>query len=114
MVSRNVQIVERLIAEGRMRPAGVEQVERAKKQGRWENAYEGQAASDVPADLARALANNPRASTFFASLSAQNRYSILYRVGAAKKPETQAQRIATFITMLEKGETIHPQGGSQS
>ena len=92
-----------------MSPAGLEEVERAKTQGRWQSAYQGQAKIDVPHDLAQALADDPQASMMFGSLSAQNRYSILYRVETAKKPETRAKRIATFVTMLARGETIYPQ-----
>ncbi len=110
---RNVEIVDRLFREGRMSPAGVEEVERAKSQGRWQAAYQGQARIDVPPDLARALADNPEASTMFGNLSARNRYSILYRVETAKKPETRARRIAEFVTMLARGETIHPQKNSR-
>lgn len=106
---RNVEIVDRLFQEGRMSPAGVEEVERAKAQGRWQAAYQGQAKIDVPHDLAQALADDPKASTMFGNLSAQNRYAILYRVETAKRPETRAKRIAKFVTMLARGETIHPQ-----
>ena len=106
---RNVEIVDRLTREGRMNPAGLEEVERAKAQGRWQSAYKGQAKIDVPHDLAQALADDPQAFMMFGSLSAQNRYSILYRVETAKRPETRAKRIATFVTMLARGETIYPQ-----
>jgi uncharacterized protein YdeI (YjbR/CyaY-like superfamily) len=97
-----------------MNPAGVEQVERAKAQGRWQAAYKGQAKIDVPHDLAQALADDPEASAMFGNLSAQNRYAILYRVETAKKPETRAKRIAQFVTMLARGETLHPQKNSRS
>ena len=96
-----------------MNPAGVEEVERAKAQGRWQAAYQGQAKIDVPPDLAQALADDPKASTMFGNLSAQNRYAILYRVETAKRPETRAKRIAKFVTMLARGETIYPQKNSR-
>lgn len=98
---------ERLIAEGRMFPRGLREVEAAKADGRWEAAYAGPATSTVPDDLAAALAASPSAAAFFTTLSSQNRYAILYRVGEAKRPETRARRIAKFVAMLERGETLH-------
>lgn len=106
---RNVGIVERLASEGRMRPAGVAAVERAKADGRWEAAYAGQAAIEVPADLAAALAAEPAARATFDTLSSQNRYAVLYRIGEARRPETRAGRIERFVAMLARGETLHPQ-----
>jgi uncharacterized protein YdeI (YjbR/CyaY-like superfamily) len=99
---------ERLIADGRMRPAGLTEVERAKADGRWKAAYEGQKRSTVPDDLQRELDARPKAKAFFAELSSQNRYAIIYRLNDAKKPETRARRLAKFVAMLEAGETIHP------
>ena len=98
---------ERLIAEGRMRPAGLAEVERAKGDGRWEAAYEGQRSITVPADLQRELDARPRAKAFFAELTSQNRYAILYRLQDAKRPETRARRLAQYVAMLEAGETLH-------
>jgi uncharacterized protein YdeI (YjbR/CyaY-like superfamily) len=103
----NRETAERLIAEGRMRPAGLAEVERAKADGRWEAAYEGQKSITVPDDLRRELDARPRAAEFFAQLSSQNRYAILYRLQDAKKPETRARRLQTFVAMLEAGETLH-------
>lgn len=97
-----------LMAAGRMMPSGLAEVERAKNDGRWDRAYESQKSALVPEDLAMALADNPRAETFFATLEAHNRYAILWRVHTAKKPETRARRIATFTEMLAKGEKLHP------
>ncbi|MEY2456324.1 MAG: hypothetical protein QOK06_1418 [Acidimicrobiaceae bacterium] len=99
---------ERLIADGRMRRAGLAEVERAKADGRWEAAYEGQRSIAVPDDLQRELDARPDAKAFFAELSSQNRYAILYRLHDAKRPETRARRLAQFVAMLEAGETIHP------
>jgi len=99
---------EALIAAGNMRPAGLREVERAKRDGRWERAYDGARTAGVPADLAAALARAPRARRFFDALDAANRYAILYRVQTAKKPETRAERIARFVAMCARGETIHP------
>jgi len=104
----NRETAERLIAEGRMRPAGMAEVQRAKADGRWQEAYVGQKRSTVPADLQRELESRPRAAEFFAGLSSQNRYAITYRLGEAKRPETRARRLAKFLAMLEAGETIHP------
>jgi uncharacterized protein YdeI (YjbR/CyaY-like superfamily) len=99
---------ERLIAEGRMRPRGLAETEAAQADGRWAAAYEGQRTIEVPDDLRRELDARPEAAAFFATLSSQNRYAILYRLQDAKRPETRARRLATFVAMLEAGETIHP------
>ena len=107
---RNVAIAERLSASGRMHRSGEDEVRRAKADGRWSTAYAGQAAAEVPEDLAHALAANPRAQAMFLKLTSANRYAILYRIGSAKKIETRARRIEKFIEMLARGETIHPQG----
>jgi uncharacterized protein YdeI (YjbR/CyaY-like superfamily) len=97
-----------LIAAGKMHEAGLRQVERAKKDGRWEAAYDSARTSSVPKDLEAALAANPRARKFFESIDGANRYAILYRVQTAKKPETRAERITKFVGMLAKHETLHP------
>jgi uncharacterized protein YdeI (YjbR/CyaY-like superfamily) len=104
----NREIAERLIADGRMRSAGLAEVERARADGRWDAAYEGQRSITVPDDLARELAARPRAKAFFDQLSSQNRYAILYRLHDAKRAETRARRLTKFVAMLEAGETIHP------
>ena len=104
----NRETAERLIAEGRMRPAGLAEVERARADGRWKAAYEGQKRMQVPPDLQRELDTRPAAKAFFAKLSSQNRYAILYRLNDAKKPETRARRLMKFVAMLEASETIHP------
>jgi uncharacterized protein YdeI (YjbR/CyaY-like superfamily) len=104
---RNVAKAEALIAAGRMRPAGHHEVERAKADGRWERAYHGQAAMTVPDDLQAALDADPAAAAFFATLSGQNRYAILYRLQDAKRPETRARRLEQFVQMLRDGETLH-------
>lgn len=104
----NTAKAEKLIADGRMRPAGLRQVELAKADGRWEAAYAGQRSATVPDDLQRALDASPAARAKFASISSVNRYAILYRVQDAKRPETRASRIQKFVAMLERGETLHP------
>ena len=106
---RNVGIAERLIAEGRMHASGIAEVEKAQGDGRWQAAYSGPAASTVPADLAAALAAEPRAAAMFATLTSQNRYAILYRLETAKRPATRQRRIEQFVAMLADGQTIHPQ-----
>jgi uncharacterized protein YdeI (YjbR/CyaY-like superfamily) len=106
---RNVQIVGRLLGEGRMHPAGLAAVAHAKADGRWEAAYPGQAGSEVPADLAAALAAEPRAQAMFEILTSQNRYAVLHRVHNAKRRDTRARRIEHFVAMLARGETVYPQ-----
>jgi uncharacterized protein YdeI (YjbR/CyaY-like superfamily) len=103
----NREKAEALIAEGRMKPAGQSEVDRAKKDGRWDAAYEGSRRAAVPEDLARALESNPTARSFFETLDSRNRYAVLYRIHDAKKPETRARRVAQFVEMLEEGRTIH-------
>ena len=104
----NTERAAALIASGRMRPAGLGEVERAQADGRWEQAYESQSRVTVPEDLARALAANQRARAFFATLDSTNRYAILYRVGTARRPETRAKRIDTFVAMLSEHKKIYP------
>jgi len=106
---RNVGIVERLLAEKKMHPAGIAEVERAKEDGRWEAAYAGPATIEVPPDLAAALDAKPRAKRLFGKLTSQNRYAILYRVTTAKRPQTRARRIDEVVAMLARGETFYPQ-----
>jgi uncharacterized protein YdeI (YjbR/CyaY-like superfamily) len=106
---RNVSIVERLTGEGRMRPAGIAAVERAKGDGRWDAAYAGQATIAVPDDLAAALQAEPAAQAMFEILTSQNRYAVLLRIGNAKRADTRARRIERFVAMLARGETPHPQ-----
>jgi uncharacterized protein YdeI (YjbR/CyaY-like superfamily) len=96
-----------LIKDGRMRPAGLAQIEAAKADGRWDGAYAPASRAEVPVDLQKALDDSPKASAFFATLNSRNRYAILYRIGNVKKAETRARKIAEFIAMLERGETIH-------
>jgi uncharacterized protein YdeI (YjbR/CyaY-like superfamily) len=90
-----------------MRPAGLAEVEAAREDGRWQAAYEGQRRAQVPDDLRRELDRNEPAREFFEALDSANRYAILYRLDEAKKPETRERRLRKFVTMLERGETIH-------
>jgi uncharacterized protein YdeI (YjbR/CyaY-like superfamily) len=107
----NREKAQLLIEEGRMRPSGLTEIERAQADGRWAAAYAGQKSIAVPDDLQRELDARPEAKAFFAALNSQNRYAILYRLQDAKKAETRARRLAQFVAMLEAGETIHPQPG---
>ncbi len=107
--SRNVGIIGRLRAEGRMHSAGEAQVARAQADGRWDAAYAGSATIELPADLEAALSAEPRARAMFDILTSQNRYAILYRTASAKQASTRARRIDQFVAMLARGETIYPQ-----
>ena len=100
----NAQELERV---GRLRPAGLREIERARADGRWEAAYESQSRAAVPEDLQRELDRDPAARAFFESLESHNRYAILYRIHEAKRPETRARRIARFMEMLRAGERPH-------
>jgi uncharacterized protein YdeI (YjbR/CyaY-like superfamily) len=102
---------EALIGRGAMKPTGLREVERAKTDGRWDAAYDGQRAATVPEDLQRALDANHAAREFFATLNSVNRYAILYRIADAKKPETRARRIEKYVAMLSEGKTLHPLPG---
>jgi len=106
---RNVELISRLRAEGRMHPAGLAEVERAKNDGRWDAAYAGQATMEFPDDLAVALAANPAAAAMFEILTRQNRYAVLLRVHSVKRADTRQRRITQFVEMLARGETVYPQ-----
>jgi len=97
-----------LIQRGAMAPAGLREVERAQADGRWDAAYAPPSTAAVPPDLQRELDRSPAAAEFFATLDSQNRYAILYRIQDAKKPETRARRIATFVAMLADQQKIYP------
>lgn len=103
----NVAHVERLTAEGSMRPWGLAEVERAKADGRWAAAYQGVASREVPAELQAALDASPRAAAEFATLDSRNRYAMVYRVQTAKRADTRERRAAEFVAMLERGERLH-------
>jgi uncharacterized protein YdeI (YjbR/CyaY-like superfamily) len=104
----NRETALRLIESGRMRPAGLREVEAAQGDGRWDAAYDGPRTASVPLDLERALAENEAARAFFVSLDSRNRYAVLYRIEAAKRPETRARRIAQLVELLARGEKLHP------
>lgn len=102
----NCAKAQALIEAGEMKAPGLAEVERAKRDGRWEAAYDSQSRATVPDDLAAALAANARAKAFFATLNSQNRYAVLFRIHTAKKAETRAKRIALFVDMLARNEKI--------
>ncbi|MGW2210483.1 YdeI/OmpD-associated family protein [Streptomyces sp. NPDC001781] len=97
-----------LVEQGRMRPPGQAEIDRAKADGRWDAAYDSARTATVPDDLMAALAAHPAAAEFFEGLDRQNRYAILYRVQEAKRAETRARRIEKYVAMLAKGEKLHP------
>jgi uncharacterized protein YdeI (YjbR/CyaY-like superfamily) len=104
----NTERASKLITEGKMRPAGLREVERAKADGRWDAAYEPPSTATVPEDLVRALKRNVRARRFFEGLDGRNRYAILHRLNGAKKPETRARRIEKFVEMLADEKKLYP------
>ncbi|HEX8583710.1 MAG TPA: YdeI/OmpD-associated family protein [Allosphingosinicella sp.] len=105
--ARNCEHAARLIAEGAMAPAGLAQVDAAKADGRWQNAYAGQAAMSIPQDFLGALDALPAAKAFFETLNRANLYAIYYRLHTAKRPETRARRMAQILEQLERGERFH-------
>jgi uncharacterized protein YdeI (YjbR/CyaY-like superfamily) len=106
---RNTGIAERLMDSGRMHTSGEAEVLSAQADGRWDLAYEGQAKMEVPEDFGAALRADARASAMFEVLTGANRYAVLYRIENAKRADTRAKRIAQFVDMLSRGETLHPQ-----
>jgi uncharacterized protein YdeI (YjbR/CyaY-like superfamily) len=104
----NRQKATKLIERGEMKPAGLREVERAKADGRWDAAYDAPSTATVPEDLKRALGKNEIAREFFATLDRRNRYTILYQIQDAKRPETRARRIAKYVAMLAEREKPYP------
>ena len=104
----NRERAEALIAKGEMRPPGLAEVERAKADGRWADAYDSQRAAVVPDDLDAALEAHPEARAFFETLNSADRYAIVWRLQTAKKAETRERRLRQFIEMLERHEKLHP------
>jgi uncharacterized protein YdeI (YjbR/CyaY-like superfamily) len=98
---------EEFIAQGKMRPAGMREVQAAQADGRWEAAYDGQRTIEVPPDLKKLLDKNAKAKRFFAALDSKNRYAVLHRIQQARKPETRARRIEQFVAMLAEGKKIY-------
>lgn len=103
----NVERAERLIAEGRMRPAGLAEIERAKADGRWASAYDPPSTAEVPEDFLAELEKHPKAKAFFATLNKRNTFPVVHRLQTAAKPETRAKRLAAMIEMFERGERFY-------
>jgi len=103
----NTEHAERLIKEKKMKPAGLTQVEAAKKDGRWEAAYASSKTIEIPADFLKGLKKNKEASKFFKSLNKANIYAIAWRLHTAKKPETRQKRMETILEMLASGKSFH-------
>jgi len=103
----NCDKVQCLIDQGLMQPAGFAAIDVARKNGRWDSAYDGQSKMVVPPDLQKELDQRPEAAAFFTKLKSQNRYAILLRLQTARKPETRLSRLEKFVGMLERGETIY-------
>jgi uncharacterized protein YdeI (YjbR/CyaY-like superfamily) len=104
----NREKAEALIAAGAMEAPGLAEIERARQDGRWDRAYDGARKATVPPDLLQAFARDAKARAFFEALDGANRFAILYRVQTAKRPETRARRIQTFVEMCARRETLHP------
>ena len=104
---KNRERAEQLIAAGRMTAAGQAAIDAAREDGRWDAAYASASKAEIPADLQQALDANPVAAAFFATLTGANRYAVLYRIGVVKRPETRARKIAEYVAMLERHETLH-------
>lgn len=105
---RNIGLVAALTEQGRMGPAGRAEVDRAMADGRWERAYAGSAAMEVPDDLAAACAASPALAAAFAGLDRGNRYAVLHRLATATTPAVRADRLARLVAMLERGDVPHP------
>lgn len=104
---RNIGLVSKLIAAGKMQAPGLVQIEAAKKDGRWERAYDSAREVTMPEDFKKALNQNPKAKQTYESLNKTNTYAFLWRIQTAKKPETRQARIAQFIELLNKGKSLH-------
>src|SRR6202165_2894111 len=105
---KNRALALQLVELGRMQAAGLNEIERAKKDGRWDAAYAPQSTAQVPDDLRTALAKNQKAKSFFETLDSTNRYAILHRIQDAKRAETRMARIGKYVTMLIESKTIYP------
>ena len=104
---KNTEHAERLIQAGKMKPAGLAEIEAAKNDGRWKAAYDSPSNATVPEDFLKALKKNKKAEAFFKSLNKTNVYSIAYRLQTAKTAETREKRMTLILEMLAKGEKFH-------
>ncbi|KQO63707.1 YdeI/OmpD-associated family protein [Curtobacterium sp. Leaf261] len=105
---RNIGLVAALVAEGRMRPRGQAEIDRAKEDGRWDRAYAGQSSAEPPEDLLAALAATPGAAATFATLDSANRYAVIHRIVTAPSPTARTNRLTKLVAMLDRGERPHP------
>lgn len=103
----NIGHIERLSQEGRMQPAGMAAVERAKTNGQWDLAYDSPGNMTLPEDFLKALRKNKKAEAFFNSLNKTNVFSIGFRLQTARKPETREKRMKQILDMLSRGEKFH-------
>ena len=106
----NTGHAERLIKTGKMKAAGLRQIEEAKKDGRWHSAYDSHGTFTIPADFLKEVNKNKKAKAFFKTLSRVNLYALAYRLQTAKRPETREKRMKTYLEMLKQGKSIHPTG----
>ena len=104
----NVGHALRLIKAGRMKPGGLKEVEDAKRDGRWTDAYDSPSRSTLPEDFVEALSKNKKARAFFETLNKANRYAITWRLQTARTPETRERRLKAILAMLAKREAFHP------
>jgi len=104
---RNREHIARLLKAKRMKPAGLKEVEAAKRDGRWDRAYDSPSAATIPADFLKALSRNKKAKAFFDTLNKANRYSIIWRLQTAKKPETREKRMRIILAMMAQGKKFH-------
>lgn len=104
----NTLRAERLIKEGKMKPAGLKAIEAAKSDGRWERAYDSPGSASPPEDFLKELDKDQKAKEFFRTLEKRNTYAIIYRLQTAKTPETRARRMKKILKMLNRGRTFHP------
>ena len=104
---RNIEHVARLTKLGKMTAAGQQEVDAAKADGRWQNAYSAPSVSELPADFLDELNRRPKAKDFFETLNKTNLFAIYFRLHTAKKPETRQRRMQAILEMLEKGQKFH-------
>jgi uncharacterized protein YdeI (YjbR/CyaY-like superfamily) len=104
---RNIERIKRLEEEGRMRPSGLKEVEAAKADGRWDNAYDSPSKMNIPEDLMYELSKDAKSAEFFNNLSKTNKYAITWRLQTARKPETREKRMRAILEMLANGKTFH-------
>jgi uncharacterized protein YdeI (YjbR/CyaY-like superfamily) len=103
----NIEHTKRLISEGKMHPSGLAEIKRAKKDGRWDTAYDSSKNMSVPEDFLKELAKDKKAQEFFQRLNKSNAYAIAWRLNTAKKPETRERRMKVILAMMRKGKKLY-------